>query len=498
MEIKEEKGYGSLTRRELLKYRRIGLFLAKVHEKEFVYNGYTKIRENKFILQSGETCSIDLNSRTSKGSIQALENYEQGISDDIPSNLYFVVDINGSKKVVPLGAFRKTEEFGGGNGGAAGGTIQTNLIEAGQCVVNALMQKLGTEISFSDQIDFYEDLHCSLKPGYSPYNVWSELQKVPEFWQQTILTTGKLLIEKFGKEGYWHWKDSFMNSINTTYSKFKDSKLKGSVERWNPADIWYTKGPQSSLEDNIQNQPDCRAFTEIMDTLCLKQEVVGISLKKLEGEGQVVLINPKEKSRNFEIVNSSVSEEIREGAATLNIEARDNADVLWTLAIGQRNTYPDLRVRIKHGKSAMHGSCVQGIIEDCLMQVYNLSKVELEKFQPKAHLPEAQRYQAKHTLNHQDMYDADTVKRAEAHLNGQYPTEQLNESLDRFFFENQSAGEMAAAKLACRMALEELRDFLRENGKEKLNEFAKEILSYGLSIRHGEEGPVSAIHYKVS
>lgn len=482
--IDEEKGFGNLRRQELLKYNRKETFLRKIKDNE------------PFTLVSGEEVYVPVDKNASA--------IEQLSGKDFPSLVYFCVskDKEGTKDLrwIPLGKFRKTaEDFGGGNGGAAGGTIQTNTVEAGQCIVNALIQNGVDPDNFSKVIENTEAIdHCCLKDSVSIRTVWSAVKDLSPEWQSSLVKIGHHLTSTFG-QGYWHWKDSFMNSIGEKYRSYpEDQRLLGAVDRWNPADIWYTTEACQDINNipTVKAAKTCQEFTAAMNELYKERKIVGISLKKLDGE-EVQSSEKNAGSDSDKIVLDSieVSDEIRNGSSTLNVTARESNGQEWILAFGQDNTYPKLRVRLKNKSKSNHmdGSCIQSIIDFCLEKAFKFSEKQLQMYRPEHYVPEVEQRRAEDIANHPGDYSEEDLKEAEIVLENKIP---LQDSIS-IIVDWQSAREMSVAKIACIYALEALKELLTGD-KEGTMRFITSILSYCLSVWQSDGNRTnSAAYYKV-
>lgn len=403
----------------------------------------------------------------------------------LPRSLRFKVRYSdGTIDEIPAGSFVKTPEFGGG-GGAAGGSCQTKYFEAGQCVVNALGQKGNTSLTEENRKNL-KDLNCSLGKGLTVDKVWNFLIKVkdPE-WIDTLKQTAEILNKKSNNSGWWHWQDGFVKSISDTYTKFAD-KLPGTLDRWNPADIWFTANKVESISSlvDLDSITSCIEFTDAMDNLYEKGEVVGISLKKKEDfEIQGKRRFPKEAK--IEVSNVQVNK-IGDNSCTLSINFSENGKD-HTLQIRKGNEFK-LRCGVKKaGKSAhFDGGCTQPVLDYCLQTCLHLSDEEVDMCRPEHYKEQVARLEENFVLDHPFLFDDELIQEAEKRVQGVYPLNQ--EYPDTLVCE----GVVSASQVASRKALDYIYDILMQKSQEEIIDFVTLLVKYCWSMVFE-----SARHYKV-
>lgn len=472
------EGFGNLAKGELTKHGpgRVKLLLAKILGSE-------DQGKDPLTLTTGEECKVDI--QKSADSIQALQDYVNS-GKDFSAFLKFTLE---DGRTVGLGNFRKTSDFGGG-GGVAGGSYQTKYYESGQCVVNALLQKNQLPDTFSEKLSV-SDLNCSLGKGLTVEKVWNYLGKVQDLeWIETLRQTAEHLTEKIGNEGYWHWQDDFVESISKIYKSFSD-KLPGTLDRWNPADIWYTDRKVSNVEEYLSGKTleSCADLTDAMDELCKSRQVVGISLKKKEGE-KIQGRRRIPKEAQVQVSNIKV-EPISSGACTLNIAfTEDSKDYILILRAG--NAY-QLRAGIKKAKGGTHfeGGCTQEIINRCLQEFLGVSDEDLNLCSPLHYAEATQKLQECYILDHQYLFTDEEITEAEKNLAGIYPLG--IDYPENLIQEEEGSRILSGRRLANRQALDHIYYLLtKKASQEELSKFVTQMVKYCWSLV-----PESARHYKV-
>jgi hypothetical protein len=185
----------------------------------------------------------------------------------------------------------KTDEFGGGSG-SGGGSLNTDLQECAQCLVNALAFRVkGKEV---DEKDLTKE---NLTKANSFISTTSSLEEMISFiesredWTQPlVLTANKTLEILNNKEFQFHRGGAFVDRL---YGAWNTARKKGNLGRmnenkWNPADIWAV----DSSVLNTEFQTDLTKLNNQLIDLFKSNSLIGISLKKTP--------NPKAQIFNLE------------------------------------------------------------------------------------------------------------------------------------------------------------------------------------------------------
>ena len=191
-----------------------------------------------------------------------------------PSNISFV-STDGT--MVPLSQMAKSKVFGGGSGGAGGGTANTKLTESHQCVMLQAMMDNGLQEESYFDTDIMKAAFKKVKVDESEKNILA----LEGDWFTSSYNIAKLLI----KEGYVHKNHVFHRGSkemieiyklktkafkNMGFSPLKDDK-------WNPGDIWAI-----DKSFNIEKELPSETVNGLNQALIKHfndKRLVGISLK---------------------------------------------------------------------------------------------------------------------------------------------------------------------------------------------------------------------------
>lgn len=470
--------FGKLTVNELTKHLwRVDKFLDRANNgKPFIEN------------DTGREVVVD---RYGKESQQALVQLQVFKNSGGKSNVNSYLKLNvtykdtGEKAVLALGKLRKDVDLGGG-GGVAGGSYQTKYVESGQCLINALLQEVK---GFSEEglnafnipwSNSWNNLKCSFGKDLNPKKIWDKIITLDPEWKTTLLKTGQHLVNT-SKGGYWHWQDSFVKSIEDLYNSYED-KLPGKIDRWNPADIWFTRGPLSNISEVLESKPEsCKEFTALMNDLYRVGKVVGISLKKLDSdEASAERRNPKTiKISNVEL--KGLGEDTKSFKINFTEEGVD-----WNLVIRAGNGW-NLRGAVEKAQNASHfdGGCSQAIIEYAIQHCFGIT--DLSPYQPETFRETVLELQENFILDHQSLFTEEEVLIAEANRGGLFPVKEIE-----YPKELVSEGKLDPRGLACRYAIKNIYDLLNKVSVQDREHFVRTVVEFCWSIR-----PQSAVHYKV-
>lgn len=187
------------------------------------------------------------------------------------------------KTDLSLSQFSKTKEFGSGTGQGAG-SKNTALQESTQCVYNALSKNIKQR-----EITPQDITYTSISESYQFVQTTTTLEDVYEFsqnkgWEQSFITSSNILYNYTSGSSYTHHRDSeYINSMYNSARKTVDYQL----DKWNPADIWFVKDSAlSTVFSSSLNELNTQ-----LDDMFSKQELVGVSLKKLGKEPKIEVKN---------------------------------------------------------------------------------------------------------------------------------------------------------------------------------------------------------------
>lgn len=472
MKIIVERG-GQLTPKELTKDSRewrAELFLRKCKE-----NSPFTVRN------TGEEVVVDSEGSFSEKTLRALEDF---VHRKKPFTGNFQVNVrypDGKEDILPLGGLEKTKEFGGG-GGVAGGSEQTVVVEAGQCVCCALAEKSNISEKNLENLTASELSSLNVSIGkITPEALALGISNLDATWKKVLIQIAKALTEKL-QGGYWHWQDSFTKSISEIYSKLPD-KLPGTFDRYNPADIWYTKRPCGNVQELLGEKTisSLKELSEALSRLYDENEAVGISLKKTTNPS-LEEFNEDKRARRIELDNIAIKPR-REGTTTVTIFFKEeNTD--YECQIRQDGERLRCSLKARNGKNHFDGSVGMGIILHCLAKVFPAE--EVEKCRPAFYRKEVEQMTEEYILNHPGMFREEDILVAEDYLEGNYP---IFESEKPELFEE----KINNTKSAVAKALDKIVELLQNAPESDVKEFLGRLIRYAWSL-HSESCTFLKVH----
>lgn len=312
------------------------LNIPELNKEEQRWNTFlTKLKNNSpFIAQDiGE-----VNVTNPEEIIQSITD-EEGILDMDkvyqflrPRNRYVPVikTDNGDYK---LNQFHKTVEFGGGTGTSLG-TVNARTYETIQALFFSLRQYLGRDIEPSDLHLLYKDTiqndgELSIHE-HERQKIFKHVKSKKEIlrddlkffenkgWIYTYIKTANELYNSLNKDKTYTFHHAYSGEgiADSVYRAFiknikninKEHKVRISMSRWNPADIWAV---ETDLEQDIisvlDDTQDITQLNVVMDSLFDDNFLVGISLKKIPFDRDIQLIVSKTLHTNFTYDYSTTS-----------------------------------------------------------------------------------------------------------------------------------------------------------------------------------------------
>ena len=204
--------------------------------------------------------------------------------------------INGKPAEITTSNLEKTNDFGGGTGGAGAGTSDTALIEAAQCVYLAAALNGITIDNMQDFAKAAGSKNCKITKDFA--DVWQFLESKPR-WKNSSTLIANLLVGQgtVTKQHILHYDTPEVKAVYAKMSKAYKNTGKPTVkpDKWNPADIWAMSGDFSpaNLDDT-----DVMNLKGSMQEAFEAKQCIGISLK-------AVVKSPKAEVYNY---NTAVGE----------------------------------------------------------------------------------------------------------------------------------------------------------------------------------------------
>ena len=228
----------------------------------------------------------------------AVHNVQSSLDgDDITSVIkddkQLDVMIGDGKQVIRL-VFKPESNKGSGGGAAA-----TKIQEAAQCVYAAMRYYCGDVDRFTE-----DDFKCGAKYTAAPGVKLEEIQALPKEWQQSSWEGAKEIYDKIGAGKYIFVRgdDMVEKEISEAFKRVKSQTNLSSEDKWNPADIWMVKAAQRrKIAAKLKKEGTIDCLNNYIQQLQASKDLIGISLKKIEGSPTMKLLNadsPKERKEN--------------------------------------------------------------------------------------------------------------------------------------------------------------------------------------------------------
>lgn len=261
----------------------------------------------------------------------------------------------------------KSKVFGGAQGGAGGGTLNTKLTESHQCVVLQAMLDHGMQT-----MEFFQDDEI-LKAAYKKVDVdatLDEVLSVDDSWFNSSYLSAQLII----KEGYvnkgmvFHRGSKTMIGIYLAKNQaFKNSGLgKFSDDKWNPGDIWAVAPDFKMSEINTES---VRALNKSILKLFSERRLVGISLKLVKKAGKAKVYNNQTPP---DVDDHKLTKVLLQGEKRGEFWSSKGGTIVYdigSMTIKDNSYQGTNKVEIK-GKTARGGGASWGIIVDAAKQVF--------------------------------------------------------------------------------------------------------------------------------
>ena len=221
---------------------------------------------------------------------------------DISKGPVTLEDEDGNK--VTTSKLKKSEDFGGGKG-SGGGAAQTAIQETAQCLVNALVQKIGNDIT---EKDLTED---KLKSVAKDIDSNTPVEDIIQFitnspgWSLTFINTAKKLNSYAGSGFEYHRGSTFVDSIYSAWKKVrKENGWRISDDKWNPSDVWIVSPAIKNI--TLRNNDIAELNNHLLE-LFEEKKLIGVSLKKLGPDSKMSILNKEATIEKDDYSSSTVS-----------------------------------------------------------------------------------------------------------------------------------------------------------------------------------------------
>ena len=188
-------------------------------------------------------------------------------------------------------------EAGKGSGGGAAATL---IQEGAQCVYAAMRYYCGDIKNFTE-----EDFECGMKYVDAPGLKLLDVLGLPSEWKEGSWKGANKIFDTIKGRGYTFMRgDKTIDdgAIKNAFGRVKKQTNLSSEDKWNPADIWMVKTNKiREIEKHLNGENTIDCLNNALQQLRADGDLIGISLKKLEGTISMKLLNddtPAERKAN--------------------------------------------------------------------------------------------------------------------------------------------------------------------------------------------------------
>ena len=178
--------------------------------------------------------------------------------------------------------------------GSGGGSEATRIQEGAQCVYTAIRFYKGEVDQVSE-----EDLKFGMNLVQVPGLKIEEIQSLPKVWKESSMRGADKIIKgikelKSPKQYYFVRGDNDIDdgAIKKAFLRVKKQTNIKSEDKWNPADIWLVrKNKKVDIINHLNSETTIDCLNNAIQQLLGKGDLIGISLKKIEGSPKLKLLN---------------------------------------------------------------------------------------------------------------------------------------------------------------------------------------------------------------
>ena len=236
---------------------------------------------------------------------------------------------------------QKTKEFGGGTAGSGAGADVTAAAESAQCLYAQCLWDNSKTLWSENE----------LRAAYGKINVdtpFEEIMKLPEDWRVSSILGAKILKRGIGRRTYKWYRGTGIQSYME--EKFKTLNARAgrpfnNINKWTPADIWV-----EATDSALYDWDSCESLTALNQMLLkayAARDVMGISLKKIEGRARIVQVNYKKPFKSPRFRNVTFGKR--------SYWQSKDGYIQFTGGEIQFRTFPAFQGEIGSGNKAKHG-----------------------------------------------------------------------------------------------------------------------------------------------
>ena len=175
-----------------------------------------------------------------------------------------------------------------GSKGSGGGAAATAIQEAAQCVYAAMRYYCGEKEIYNE-----DDLRCGMDHVDVGGTKLEDIMGLPKEWKEGSMKGANEIFEKVGAGKYKFVRGDRLlddGSIKKAFGRVKGQTNLSSEDKWNPADIWMVKD-ESKVKQHLDKEVTIDCLNNALQQLRADGQLVGISLKKIEGSPKMTLKN---------------------------------------------------------------------------------------------------------------------------------------------------------------------------------------------------------------
>ena len=177
-----------------------------------------------------------------------------------------------------------------GSKGSGGGAAATAIQESAQCVYAAMRYYCGEKEIYNE-----DDLQCGMKHVDVGGTKLEDIMGLPKEWKEGSVKGANKIFEKVGAGKYKFVRGDRLlddGSIKKAFGRVKGQTNLSSEDKWNPADIWMVKESEvEAIRKHLDGENTIDCLNNALLQLFNEQKLMGISLKKIEGDARMDIKN---------------------------------------------------------------------------------------------------------------------------------------------------------------------------------------------------------------
>tara|TARA_B100000902_G_scaffold359321_1_gene375015 strand:+ start:271 stop:1650 length:1380 start_codon:yes stop_codon:yes gene_type:complete len=172
--------------------------------------------------------------------------------------------------------------------GSGGGAAATKIQETAQCVYAAMRYYCGDVKNFT-----IDDFKCGMRHTDAPGVKIEEIMDMSKEWKESSWAGANEIYKKIGGTGWKFVRGDAMiddGAVKDAFNRVKKQTRLSSEDKWNPADIWMVKDVRK-VKQHLDKEVTIDCLNNALQQLRADNELVGISLKKIESSPKMTLKN---------------------------------------------------------------------------------------------------------------------------------------------------------------------------------------------------------------